>query len=90
MRIRNRVAAEVVVLAAPYFWRRYRKRVYVGVALVAAPFVARKAVDWMRNGRHDVDTVRDRMVEPLRDRERSGPAPTPAAFVESARRDERI
>ena len=78
-----------MIFAAPFVWRRYRRKVYAGAALVALPFAARQASRRIRSGRDHREAICDRMVSPLPGEQRSGPAPVPEAFVESGERDGR-
>jgi hypothetical protein len=87
VRLRNQLAGRVVVLAAPFVWRRYRKKVYIGAAVAVLPLLVLQASRRIRSHRDEPDAIRDRIVDRLPGEQRSGPAPVPEALVESGRRD---
>jgi hypothetical protein len=68
MRFRTRVAGRVVLLAAPFVWRRYRKKVYAGAALTAVPFAVLQASRRIRSHRDqpNADRPSGRAVRPVR------------------------
>lgn len=89
MTLKHEVAGRVVILAAPFLWDRYRRKVYVVVGVVGGLLVTRQAIKRVRRRKEDHrEAVRDRMVEPLPSDQRASPTPTAEAFVDSDRRDE--
>jgi hypothetical protein len=86
--LKNEVAGRVVILAAPFLWDRYRRKVYVVAGIVAGLLVTTQVIKRVRrpNESHQ-DAVRDRMVEPLPQDQRATPTPTAQAFVDSDQRD---
>lgn len=87
--LKNEVAGRVVILAAPFFWDRYRRKVYVVVGVVGGLLVTRQVIKRVRRRKEDHrDGVRDRMIAPLPSDQRASPTPTAEAFVDSDRRDE--
>jgi hypothetical protein len=88
--LKNEVAGRVVILAAPFLWARYRSKVYVVLGTAGGLLLARQVIKHVRARRDDGrEAVRDRMVEPLAGDQRASPTPTPQAFVDSDRRDDR-
>jgi hypothetical protein len=87
--LKNEVAGKLVILAAPYLWRRYRSKAYIALGATASLLIARQVIKHVRTRTADGrEAVRDRMVEPLPHDQQASPTPTPQAFVDSDQRDQ--
>jgi hypothetical protein len=87
--LKNEVAGRLVLLAAPYLWRRYRTKAYIGLGAGAGLIIVYQAVKRLnRGGEDDRKAIRDRIVEPLPAEQRGAPTPTPEAFVDTDQRDD--
>jgi hypothetical protein len=90
MTLKNEVAGRVVILAAPFLWDRYRSKVYLVLGTAGGLLLARQLIKRARTRSDDGrEAVRDRMVAPLVNEQRASPTPTPRAFVDSDRRDDK-
>jgi hypothetical protein len=89
MTLKNEVAGRVVILAAPFLWNRYRSKVYLVLGTAGGLLLVREAIKRARRTDDGREAVRDRMIEPLASDQRASPTPTPQAFVDSDRRDDR-